>query len=221
MSLNPSEREILRGMIPELEAEGYEVYVSPSPPLAPAFLQDFRADVIAFGKHKNLLIEFVHEASQDGGKLERIRRLIKDRPDWELRAVLVSPATTPRSLAVQSAEAIAENIEEMGQLTAQGFLRAALLSGWATFEALARALMTEEFRKPQTPGRLIGLLSEAGYLTPSEADRMRDLAKARNAFIHGELNTDISEDELRIFIAILSTLAGMAADAMEPDRKPN
>ncbi len=221
MSLNASEREILRGMIPELEAEGYEVFVSPAPPLAPAFLKDFRADAIAFGKKKNLLIEFVHETSQDGQKLERIGRLIKGEPDWELRAVLVSPATSPKSLAVQSAEAIAESIGEMDQLTARGFLRAALLLGWASFEAVARILMTEEFQKPQTPGRLIGLLAGEGYLTPSEADRLRELAKARNSFIHGELDTDISEDEVRNFRATLTTLAGLIAGAPERDRKPN
>jgi uncharacterized protein YutE (UPF0331/DUF86 family) len=221
MSLNASEREILRGMIPELEAEGYEVFVSPAPPLAPAFLKDFRADVIAFGKDKNLVIEFVHESSSDGQKLERVSDLMRDRPDWELRAVLVSPATAPKSLAVQSAEAIAENIEEMGQLTAGGFLRAALLLGWASFEAVARALMTDEFEKPQTPGRLIGLLASEGHLTPSEADRLRELAKARNAFIHGELDTRISEGEVRNFIAILTSLAAMIAGVTEQDRKAN
>jgi uncharacterized protein YutE (UPF0331/DUF86 family) len=221
MSLNPSEREILRGMIPELTAEGYEVFVSPAPPLAPAFLKDFRADAIAFGKDKNLVIEFVHESSSDGQKLERVSDLIRDRPDWELRAVLVSPATAPKSLAVQSAEAIAENIEEMAQLTAGGFLRAALLLGWASFEAVARALMTEKFEKPQTPGRLIGLLASEGYLTPSEADRLRELARARNAFIHGELDTEISENEVRSFSSILTTLAGMTGGAAEQAQKPN
>jgi uncharacterized protein YutE (UPF0331/DUF86 family) len=221
MSLNASEREILRGMIPELEAEGYEVFVSPAPPLAPAFLKDFRADAIAFGKNKNLVIEFVHESSTDGQKLERVSDLIRDRPDWELRAVLVSPATAPKSLSVQSAEAIAENIEEMARLTASGFLRAALLLGWASFEAVARALMTDKFEKPQTPGRLIGLLASEGYLTPGEADRLRELAKARNAFIHGELDTEISENEVRNFSGILTSLARMIAGAAEQGRKPN
>jgi uncharacterized protein YutE (UPF0331/DUF86 family) len=122
---------------------------------------------------------------------------------------------------VQSAEAIAENIDEMAQLAASGFLRAALLLGWAAFEAAARALMTEKFEKPQTPGRLIGLLASEGYLTPDEADHLRELAKAHNAFIHGELDTEISEDELRNFSAILSTLAGMIDRAAVQARKPN
>ncbi len=221
MSLNPSEREFLRGMIPELEAEGYEVFVSPGPPLAPSFLQDIRADAIAFGKEKNLLIEFIHETPQDDQKLERIGHLMKDRPGWELRAVLVSPVTAPKSLAVQSAETITENIKEMAQLTSRGFLMPALLLGWATFEAVARILMTEQFEKPQTPGRLIGLLAGEGYLTPSEADRLRKLATARNAFVHGELDIEISEDEVQYFHAALMTLAGMIASAGESKQKRN
>jgi uncharacterized protein YutE (UPF0331/DUF86 family) len=81
--------------------------------------------------------------------------------------------------------------------------------------------MTEKFEKPQTPGRLIGLLASEGYLTPSEADRRRELAKARNALIHGELATQISNDEVRNFSAILTNLAGMIAGATEQGRKPN
>ena len=59
------------------------------------------------------------------------------------------------------------------RLLEQGFVGAAFLLGWASFEAAGRALMVEEFRKPQTPGRLVELLAGAGYLTPTEADRLR------------------------------------------------
>lgn len=50
-----SEKEVLRGIIQDLEAEGYEVFPDPRPPLAPDFLKEIRADAIAIRSDKKLL----------------------------------------------------------------------------------------------------------------------------------------------------------------------
>jgi REase_AHJR-like protein/endodeoxyribonuclease RusA len=145
-----SEKEVLRGIIPALEAEGYEVFLDPRSPLAPDFLEGIRADAIAIRSDKKLLIELVHETGQESGKLERLRRLLKEQPGWELRVILVSPATAPKSLPVQSAEAITKSIHEAQRLTDIGFLGPGLLVGWASLEAAARRLITAQFSKPNT-----------------------------------------------------------------------
>jgi uncharacterized protein YutE (UPF0331/DUF86 family) len=206
MNSTASEAEVLAGLIPQLEAEGYEVFIEPRPPLAPPFLANVQADAIAIRSDKKLLIEVVRESTQARGKLERLRQLIKDQPGWELRAVLISPATSPVSLPLQTQETIVENVQEIQKLLAGGFIKPALLLGWASFEAAARATMPEQFRKPQTPGRLVDLLAGAGYLTPSEADNLRQLAKSRNAFVHGQLDIPISEDDVQQLISVLNTL---------------
>lgn len=206
MSLRPAEAEVLRGLIPELEAEGYEVFVEPRPPLAPAFLEGLQPDAIALREGKKLLIQFARESAPGAGMLERMQRLVAAQPGWELRAILVSPATLPAPPALQSKEQIVESVNKIRQLLDYGFVNAALLQAWASFEAAARLLMTEHFRKPQTPGRLVETLAGEGYLTPSEADRLRTLAKYRNSFIHGELDAGIAGDDVRFFIAVLDGL---------------
>lgn len=216
MSLRAAEAEILRGLLPELEAEGYEVFVEPRPPLSPAFLEGMRADAIALRGDKKLLIQFVRESEQESERLVRMQRLVKAQPGWELRAVLVSPATSPASPALQSKEQIAESVNKIQRLLDHGFVSAALLQGWASFEAVARLLMTEHFRKPQTPGRLVETLAGEGYLTQLEADRMRLLGKYRNSFIHGELNAGIAEDDVRFLAAVLSNLIGTMDAACGP-----
>lgn len=198
-----SEKEVLRGIIQDLEAEGYEVFPDPRPPLAPDFLKEIRADAIAIRSDKKLLIEIVHETGQESGKLERLRRLLKERPGWELRVVLVSPATAPKSLPVQSAEAITKSIHEAQRLADIGFLGPGLLVGWASLEAAARRLITSQFSKPQTPRRLVDVLAEAGYITPSEADRLRELVKLRNAYIHGDLSAVVTKEDVQQMISIL------------------
>lgn len=207
MSASVSEREVLRALVPELEAEGYEVFLDPRAPLAPAFLEGVMPDAIAIRGDKKLLIEVVGRSGPNGGSLERLQRLLKNQPGWELRVVVVSPTTVPMSISVQSAEAIARQTEQVRQLVDAGFSSAALLLGWAAFEAAARALMTEAFQKPQTPGRLVEVLAEDGILTPTEADRLRGLAKARNALIHGGLDVSVTDADLRAFLTIISTLA--------------
>jgi hypothetical protein len=59
MTLRGAEAEVMRGLIPELQAEGYEVFVEPGPLLAPVFLEGLRPDAIALKEGKKLLIQFV------------------------------------------------------------------------------------------------------------------------------------------------------------------
>jgi uncharacterized protein YutE (UPF0331/DUF86 family) len=208
MNAAASEAEVLRGVIPELEAEGYDVFIRPRPPLVPAFLGSFQPDAIAIRSDKKLLVEIVSRPNADK-KLERLRGLLKDQPSWELRVILISPTTVPDSLEVQTPGAISQRIDEMQKLIQEGHASSAFLLGWASFEAASRLLLAEQFRTPQTPGRLIDVLAGIGYLTPSEADRLRRLAKKRNAFIHGELQAEIEADDVQQMIAVLQTLLEM------------
>jgi hypothetical protein len=213
MSLEASEAEVLRGLMPQLEAEGYQVYLHPRPPLTPDFLGNFQPDAIAIRNDKNLLIEIISETHHTTDELNRLRNLIKDQPNWELRVILLTPITVSETLPIQSSEAIRHRIAEMEELVRAGHIGSAFLLGWASFEAAGRALLTEQFRKPQTPGRLVDVLAGDGYLTPSEADRLRALAKKRNAFIHGEFGADITAADVVQIIGVLKTLLGMVESA--------
>jgi hypothetical protein len=44
---------------------------------------------------------------------------------------------------------------------------------------------------------------------PTEADNLRALADKRNRLIHGELDMEISKDEVERFVAILDTLLSL------------
>jgi hypothetical protein len=208
MNAEATEAEVLRGVIPELVAEGYDVFVHPHPPLAPAFLGDLRPDAIAIRADKKLVVEIVSRPGTDK-KLERLSSLLKDQPSWELRVFLVSPTTVPEILEVQPTAAIRWSIAEVRKLAEEGHLGSALLLGWASFEAASRSLQADVFRTAQTPGRLVSILAGDGYITPSEADTLRRLAKKRNAFVHGELQEEIGAEDVQELIAILETMVKM------------
>jgi uncharacterized protein YutE (UPF0331/DUF86 family) len=73
-------------------------------------------------------------------------------------------------------------------------------------------LLPGRFERPQTPGRLVQVLASEGYVTPSEADKLRGLAEKRNKLVHGELRTRISEADVAQMTDILSTLKKIAEE---------
>jgi uncharacterized protein YutE (UPF0331/DUF86 family) len=106
-----------------------------------------------------------------------------------------------------------ERIAEIRQLITTNNLSPALLLAWASFEAVGRMLAPDQFQRPQSPGRLVQLLASEGYLTPTEADKLRTLATKRNTIIHGELQTAVSREDVEDFARILDTLSQMDACA--------
>lgn len=200
------ELEVLDHQVRELEAEGYEVFVRPNRSLIPAFLGDFQPDAIALGGDRNLVIEVVRQSSDAVRKLEKIRELLSNQPKWKLQVVLVEPTSSAKTLQIQDINAIRRRIGEVEQLIEAQHAGSAMLIAWATFEALARVLLTKQFGRPQTPGRLVQVLAGEGYITPSEADKLRALAEKRNRLIHGDLQVEVSEAEIADFGGVLKAM---------------
>jgi REase_AHJR-like len=201
-----TEAEVLQRLLPELEAQGYEVYLHPDRRLLPSFSKNYTPDAVALRKDKNLVIEVARRSADAPKKLERITKLFEGQPKWELRIVWLEPASSQRDLKIQPLAAISKRIAEVQELLDGGSSEGSLLLAWATFEALARAILPEQFQRPQTPGRLVEILANEGYITPSEADVLRVLGEKRNRLIHGELQTHASKAELGAFTKTLGTL---------------
>lgn len=206
MMAETAELEMLRRVVPELEAEGFDVYVQPSKPLVPPFLADFHPDLIAFRDDKNLVVEVMRRSPQASKQLERLAALIEPQKKWELRVFWAEPTSDVKDLEIQPVDAIRARVAELSGIAANGHTEPAMLMAWATFEAVGRALLAKQLGRPQTPGRLVQVLAQEGYLTPSEADKLREIGTKRNKLIHGELQVSISEKELLDFASILETL---------------
>ena len=193
-------------VVPELQAEGYDVYLYPKRPKLPEFFGTYPPDAIAFGAKKNLVVEVLQRTPNAEQKLERIRALLKDQKNWELRVFWAEPASPDRTVEAQTPDAIRKNVIEIRELCSRKSFTAALLVSWATFEAVGRILIPEQFKRPQTPGRLVQVLAQSGHLTPSEADSLRRLASLRNSLIHGDLSVTVPLEDIEVFVVILETL---------------
>jgi uncharacterized protein YutE (UPF0331/DUF86 family) len=213
-----SEMEILRAVVPELEAQGYEVFLQPSGSFLPKFLRGFRPDAIALSEKKNLAVEIARETAEARQQVQQLSSLIKGQPNWELRVFWVSPTTSRTALSVQPPAELKERIEEADKLLTEGHRGSALLMGWAVFEAICRALLPQKFARPQTPSRLVEVISSEGYVSPDESDRLRSLAQIRNDFIHGNLDIPMDKQEIAFFLDVISRLEKAVEETPELSR---
>ncbi|MGE0669051.1 MAG: hypothetical protein AB7O49_21065 [Sphingomonadales bacterium] len=209
MNVLATEHEVLERLLLELEADGYEVFLRPRPPIAPEFLDKFTPDAIALRADKSLVVEVLRESRSAASKIENLRHLLKDRDNWELRVIWISPNSTLQTPEVQTTDTIRARIAELRSLIETDHLAAAFLIGWAILEAIGRGLSSEKFRHPQTAGRLVETLASDGYLTPSEAEHVRRFAEKRNQLVHGGLSIPLAKDEVSAFADLLETLAAL------------
>jgi uncharacterized protein YutE (UPF0331/DUF86 family) len=205
-TISTSEYDILQQLMPELTAEGYEVYIRPDRSLLPGFLQNFMPDAIALGSDKNLVIEVIHKSRANEKKLTQMADILGNHSDWELRVVWMTPTGMSAALQSQPLSLIRKQIAEIRELTANGHVHPAFLMAWATFEAIGRLLAPTQLRRPQTPNRLVQVLANEGHLTPAEADSLRLLADKRNKLVHGELKTRVSKPDVKLLGNVISTL---------------
>jgi len=217
VSLSVPESAVLENVLPELEADGFEVDARPAGHLLPSFMRTYVPDAIALREGRKLAIEVLSDEPSAKRKLAHIQELFSKQKDWELRVYWLSP--NDRSQAVEAAplESIDNAIESVHELAEEGRTAPAFLMAWSAFEALGRILLPEKFTRPQTPGRLVEVLAAEGQLTPTEADRLRHLVQVRNKLIHGGLQETVGTAELSDFVRVLRFLRGLAKS---PDDGP-
>jgi uncharacterized protein YutE (UPF0331/DUF86 family) len=207
MSVDTTESVVLERLVPDLQSQGYDVFVHPSKQMVPLFLKGFAPDIIALRDDRNLVIEIKHRREAAEKVLKNVAKRFEGQDRWEFRIVWVNPDEAQEELTLQSRETIAAHLKEVSQLLDAGFVEPAMLLSWAALEAIGRKLMAKELSRPQTPGRLIQILAREGYVTPDEADILRRLAETRNRFIHGVLTVEVSRLQVEAFVGILSSLS--------------
>jgi uncharacterized protein YutE (UPF0331/DUF86 family) len=211
--LKTSDADILESLLPRYEAEGFDVFVHPSPSILPPFMQDYRPDAVALRRDRKIAIEVVRPEGNSSKKVQDLQSLFAPHRDWELRVFYVSPRTQAKAIEVATRKAIDESIRVVLALKSDGRLLPTLVMAWATLEAIGRALLPDQLRRPQTPERLVEVLAAEGYLTLDEANTVRTAISLRNAAVHGGLDVPVDERLLERFVGILQTLADFVPPA--------
>ncbi|MGX5848227.1 hypothetical protein ACWGTO_14245 [Mesorhizobium sp. PL10] len=209
-----AEIEILRNVAAELKSDGYDVVLGPPPGALPPALKDFRPDAIAIGREPNLVIEVTGAGQQAAEKILALREAVSREDGWVLR-VIYNSGTREKLLLAPSIQELFSTYEMISQL--QGIdERAALLTGWAVLEGLSRSVDPMQFEKRQTPSRIVERMSAMGQLRREESDLLRKLATKRNDYIHGGLDTVVTNSEVSRFSKVLARLLKEAQRRVAP-----
>lgn len=201
---------ILENALADLRAEGFDVLIQPSREALPAFLKDYVPDAIATRSDRKIVVEVVRPGASTDRRLADLRHLLTRQKDWELQVIWASQTSAPREIEPVSRTMIERSLKHITALVSDNNVLPGLLMAWATFEAIARTLIPDEFARPQTPGRLVSVLATSGHLTPTEADHLRKLVDVRNKLIHGGLDQRVARTDVNKFIDILRELVAQA-----------
>jgi uncharacterized protein YutE (UPF0331/DUF86 family) len=149
---------------------------------------------------------------------------VSDQKGWEFRAFYLNPPSDETSsIANPTLEQLQASFKEIEALAKGGHAAAALVMGWAAIESLARlASANSEARRPGgfSPIQAIQTLAEEGYIENEAADRRREMAKLRNAVVHGDFSVDVPTDQVEDLLIQLQAIASniMSVTPERPDR---
>jgi hypothetical protein len=186
----------------EYRAKGYEVVAEPSVTERPAFLQDFKPDLIAKGKDESIVVEVkVGTEVAHGARLQPIAQQIAAHPGWRLSLVVVNPE---RAEVAQGSDkelldidAAKDQVRRAKQLGAEGMLDAAFLLLWSGVEAALRHILARAHLPIRSLSTSIVLreLFSAGELSRRQYEVAMKSLPSRNSLVHGA-STAVSVDEI-------------------------
>ena len=202
---------ILQLLLPNLEAEGFRVFLHPSRSILPPFMRGYQPDAIAMKPDKKVAIEVKSYPSPAEPQIRKLREMFAAHPDWELRVVYAPTQGTEQAIAIIPHQLVVENLDRLLKVFDEAGPVPALLLGWSVFEAAARSLIPEHLARPQTPSHLLEVLASDGYVTPAEADTLRELGDARNKAAHGKLDAAVSREQMAELATITRSLLDLAA----------
>lgn len=204
--MNPRELEqvAIEKLSSDYAANGYEIVSEPQK----FFVHGYTPDLVVRKDGKTTLVEVKGRKLPSIKKnLEKLKSEIEANTEFTFDFHFIGDLKLPEGLPIQSNDAVQTAVDEAKQLLAtKHSLRAAYLLGWAAFEAASRAMLPDDFKSPQSPGRLVTILASRGYLTPSETDVMRDRIAKRNMLIHGSLEIDVQPSDVNELLSLVEEL---------------
>ena len=135
--------------------------------------------------------------------LDGIKRRFETDGRWTFEVVYLDDPEVQPTLPVESRVEIDATLEETRALAETSQYKPAFLLLWAALEATARSLEAQAFARPQSPGRIITVLAEQGYIDADEASTLRRLALKRNALVHGELSIEVTLEDVDTVLSVI------------------
>lgn len=210
--------EIYRGL-------GYEVVVRPGVEDLPPFAKDFKLELLARKGAGGILMAVKKNRMEMAADKEMPRYAAETwkHPEWRFDFAILE-AEDPEARNVQGAkepsdEDIREVLEDADKLAGTGFLRAALTTAWAGFEAAMRKQVLASGQKTGSgtmPRQMLADLYSAGLLSFQDFPRLEQLYRWRSEIAHGFAPPTIEPDAIEFLTAAARRLLEESQAARQP-----
>jgi uncharacterized protein YutE (UPF0331/DUF86 family) len=204
VSSEARERVVLERLRDRYEHQGYSFYTYPPRELLPTFLGQYRPDAVAMKDDGGVVIE-IKDHMANKTRLSELARLFAGQSGWHLSIVTLDDSPGEELIRPYSEDRIEKALKEIEQLSRSGETRAAFILAWAAWEAAGRNLLgrkASESIGPIAPAQMAETLTQEGWLDEGSARRLWDLARIRNAIIHGDLDKDVDQHTVEFVNAV-------------------
>lgn len=200
------ERLVFEQIASGFERDGYQFVQNKEVDIPKGSLR-YQPDFVAQKGNQFIAIEIKARRTASGERsLSRIKQDIESDINWKFQVFYADEVLDPKPLSKSDNETLLKIIKEAERAADEGYLNAAFLLSWGAFESAARINHSKIFSKPQTPGRMITILSERGEITADHAQQLRLLAQVRNNLIHGEFGINVQKSDVKFMTNIISRL---------------
>lgn len=188
------EQAALDAREPAWRAQGYNVVRQPRPSVLPEFFKGLRPDAVLLGRTPQIIVEVVRKGQPNlDAKLKHLRALLAEHQEWRLEVLYAGEHHA--ELPNVANDALRETLDSVRNVAAVD-PRSSLLLLWAALEAIGRRLEPDRTKRPQSPGTIVELMAGQGFVTPSEAETLRQAVKWRNRLIHGDLAIEVTSEQI-------------------------
>lgn len=193
--MTPTKQEIhdkaVSNLVSQYQKNGFTVLIEPSGREVPAFLGNYRPDLIVKNDKKSVIVEVkVGTEVAHGERFRAIAERVAQEPGWEFSLVIISGENSETDSSIAELPTQVQVIERIGhadELLRQGRLDASFLLFWMCLESVLRLLAVKSKipLRNAPPSAMIRELYSAGELSNEQSEVIMKLMKVRNSLIHG------------------------------------
>ncbi len=184
----------LKRLADTYENRGYQVTIRPKPEALPSFAKDFQIEILGTRGNEGVLVAVkkdLDEAAADSN-LPRYAEITGLQKRWRFDLAVVE-AANPTSREIDGArefseEDIEESFNQSLNLVQLGFLRPAVITAWAGFEAAMRLRLRAAGERAgwgSSPRSMLNELYSNGIINVEEFPKLETLSRLRNQVVHG------------------------------------
>src|SRR5579883_686575 len=207
------------------KSKGYEVIVRPGPGELPPFANDFKVEILGRRGAEGVLVAVKKNREEMAAdkELARYADVTRKQTDWRFDFAILE-GEEPRARDIKGAkelpdEDVRNSLADAEKLVGSGFVRPALVTAWAGFEAAMRRRLRvsgENTGWAVLPRQILADLYSAGVLSFEEFPRLGQIYRLRNETVHGFASPNLEASAVRF----LADTARRLLDEAEPAKQP-